>query len=361
MVTPVAELLEELFGVRKEDVLDILHLTSPKDIAFFTGAPAAGLRHAHSDCDVFVITAGPISESRAYGTKFWYGSLKMDITYFEFGVFTRLLSHLDDLSYAAIRRIPERDLDNICRLVIGQPMVNEEGFEELKRKFELERVIPLISRWQEVRAKAALLEAFDALHRGYQSAAYACAQRAILSAAKCVAARCGDIHMNVKFVHEQCVRITPQAPRLLRTLWSLESTEVRSLREGSRYLSRCRRFFDTYQLTLSPEPSAETFLEVSIMPGNTLLVEPADGHYLVWNRAEVLKISPFVALIWTKISSRDFTIRSLSEAVAQEVGIEPPIALKACSDTIRTLEELGLVEFDWLGLVQPLDPVSEGF
>lgn len=338
----------------KQQILDKACLNSANDIVCFAGSRAAGLQHGHSDYDAIVITSGPIPDSRASGTKFYYGAepniLSLDIMYLSLDVVTKLLSLLELANRKHMLRVSRNELMHIWRIAKAEPIHNQKALEDLQEKFGPRRVDEMVAAWNRVRGLASLLEGFDALNRKLANAAIACTQLALTFAAEAACASAGDSYPNDKFVHEKCARMSRFMPDILSQLWDLESRDLSTI-ELPGYLEECRVFCETYLAASVPKYSPDMLREVPLKVEATL-VSKGSIHYIVWNKSDVFQVSDFVAAVWRNLEKGEQTISKLDAAMFPEVSVTNNETIGPCRIVVESLEEAGLVRFDWLAAAE---------
>ena len=338
----------------RQQILDKTWLNSSDDIVCLAGSRAAGLQHGHSDYDALVITSGPIPKSRESGTKFYYGVepniLSLDILYLSLDSVMKWIPMLDPEKRSDMVRMSRYRVMHIWRIAKSESIHNEKGLEELQNQFGPQRVDKMVAEWNRVRGLASILEAFDALHRDLATAAWDCAQQAIVFAAEAACASLGDSYPHNKFVHEKCHRMSHSMPNLLSQLWELEGCGRKSI-EVVAYLEKCRSFCDEYLGVKVPEFSPNILQEVPLkMDAN--LVTNGSNHYLVWNKSEVFQVSDFTAAVWRKLEEGQHTISALNVAMSSEVSSTSAQINSPSTIVVKRLEQAGLVQFDWLATAE---------
>lgn len=345
------------YELTKSQILEKAHLNSADDIVLLSGSRAAGLEHEHSDYDAVVVTSGPIPDSRAAGTKFFYGVeprvVGLDIMYLAMDEVLSWAEVLEPGHRGEMLRLSYDSMMDIWRIVRADPIFNEEGLSLIQERFDIERVDRMVLSWSAVRSCANMLAAFEMLGRGHTAGAWSCGEKALIFAAQAACARHGDSYPNHKFVHEKCQRISHLEPTLLDHLWHLESTDRNSV-EADHFLNDCAAFCQSYVGFDVDDTTAELIEEAPLRLEPITVVRDNISNYIIWNKADVYEISDNVTHIINGFDQPIPTMRTLAHRLSTGAGIAAEEALEMCVNVVRRLEEFELVQFDWLGVAEVL-------
>ncbi len=324
-----------------EELLAAIPTRDERDVVYMTGSRTAGFGHAASDYDAFVVTAPPVPRAFERGVMTRIGNASLDVTYVVGERIDEVERSLASRDLRDIARLDWVDLDFAARLAVGQPLQSRDAFSELQKRFPIERLSRTVFGWEQVRALSAMLEAQLAAGTGRPEAAWTCALRGVVHAACAATARHREVHMNAKWVHEKCVKVSAHEPRLLDDLLEIESMPLPSAAEGHTFVGECRNFTVQYARV---DPGVFTRADVRdapILVGTTFLVEPDSHAYLVKNGWQMFEVAPRIQQLWQTVLDPATTIRSLESGARDASTVE---------DDVLSLERAGLVQFDWIGV-----------